>query len=73
MAQTSALMRPPPASTFEKVRCGHFQLSLGFENENLNAHGTEHPEGYDEFRKEFLELLVKTALKVAEKYPDPEE
>lgn len=50
-----------------------FQLSLGFENEHLNAHGTEHPEGYDEFRKEFLELLVKTALKVAEKYPDPEE
>ena len=50
-----------------------FQLSLGFENEHLNAHGTEHPEGYDGFRKEFLELLVKTALKVAEKYPDPEE
>ncbi|MBP5780657.1 MAG: hypothetical protein J6X34_05420 [Clostridia bacterium] len=50
-----------------------FQLSLGFEKEYLNAHGTEHPEGYDGFRKEFLELLVKTALKVAEKYPDPEE
>ena len=41
-----------------------FQLSLGFENEHLNAHGTEHPEGYDGFRHEFLALLVKTFIHI---------
>ena len=37
-----------------------FQISFGFDGGNtLNACGTEHPENYDAFRKEFLELIVK--------------
>ena len=37
-----------------------FQISFGFDDgKTLNACGTEHPEHYDEFRKEFLELVVK--------------
>ncbi|MBR5931970.1 MAG: hypothetical protein IKZ95_08115 [Lachnospiraceae bacterium] len=37
-----------------------FQISFGFDDgKTLNACGTEHPEHYEEFRKEFLELIVK--------------
>ena len=37
-----------------------FQISFGFDDGNdLNAMGTKHPEHYDEFRKEFLELIIR--------------
>ena len=37
-----------------------FQISFGFDDgKTLNACGTKHPENYDAFRKEFLELVVK--------------
>ena len=37
-----------------------FQISFGFDDgKTLNACGTRHPENYDAFRKEFLELVVK--------------
>lgn len=36
-----------------------FQLSFGFDDDfYLDACGTEHPENYDEFRKEFLTLMT---------------
>ena len=36
-----------------------FQISFGFDDgRTLNAMGTEHPEHYDDFRKEFLELVI---------------
>ena len=37
--------------------CEWFQLSFGFGDSNLNAMGTAHPEGYDGFRREYLEHL----------------
>ena len=37
-----------------------FQLGIGFEDNHISAMGTEHPEGYDVFRKDFLTLLKKT-------------
>ena len=41
-----------------------FQLSLDFGDRTVNACGTEHPEGYDEFRREFLAQLVKTFVNI---------
>lgn len=36
-----------------------FQISFGFDDgKSLNAMGTKHPENYEEFRREFLELLI---------------
>ncbi len=32
-------------------------MSFGFGGSNLNAMGTAHPEGYDGFRREYLEHL----------------
>ena len=37
-----------------------FQMSLDFENGRIQAMGTEHPEHYENFRKDFLTLLQKT-------------
>ena len=45
-----------------------FQVSFGFENTSINAMGTEHPEHYDEFRKEFLELMVDMIEKAEKDY-----
>lgn len=40
-----------------------FQLSCGFENGHISAYGTEHPENYDAFRTDFLQLLRKVVDK----------
>lgn len=45
-----------------------FQVSFGFENVTINAMGTEHPEHYDEFRKEFLELMADMIRKAEKDY-----
>lgn len=45
-----------------------FQVSFGFENTSINAMGTEHPEHYDEFRKEFLELMADMIEKAEKDY-----
>ncbi len=44
-----------------------FQLSWSFENGHIDAMGSEHPEGYDAFRKDFLKLLHKTVKQTAVK------
>lgn len=44
-----------------------FQLSWSFEDGHINAMGSEHPEGYDAFRKDFLKLLYKTIKQTAVK------
>lgn len=44
-----------------------FQLSAVFKDGRINAHGTAHPQGYEDFRTEFLKLLFETAVG-AEKY-----
>lgn len=37
-----------------------FQISFGFDGgKTLNAMGTKHPEHYEEFRREFLELILR--------------
>lgn len=37
-----------------------FQMSLGFDDDKtINAMGTKHPDHYEEFRKEFLELVIQ--------------
>lgn len=35
-----------------------FQIDFCFEDGHISAMGTEHPENYDEFRNEFLELMM---------------
>ena len=40
--------------------CEWFQMSFHFENGLIEAMGTEHPEHYKAFRKDFLTLLQKT-------------
>lgn len=37
-----------------------FQIALSFEDGKIHASGTLHPENYDEFRDEFLELMAET-------------
>ena len=44
-----------------------FQISFSYEDGRINAHGSKHPENYDEFRRAFLTQLALTAEK-AEKY-----
>lgn len=46
-----------------------FQISFGFEDGTINAMGTLHPENYDRFRKELLELIVKIIKDAEAKYP----
>ena len=45
-----------------------FQVSFGFDNITINAMGTAHPENYDEFRKEFLELMAGMIEKAEKEY-----
>ena len=46
-----------------------FQVSFGFsDNMRLNACGTEHPQNYDAFRKDFLTLLRKNLKKAQNNY-----
>lgn len=45
-----------------------FQVSFDFDNNAINAMGTEHPEHYDEFRKEFLELMADMIEKAVKDY-----
>ena len=47
-----------------------FQLSLGFDEDYVNAHGTEHPDGYDAFRHDFLSELAAATQRVLRDYPD---
>lgn len=35
-----------------------FQIGINFQNTNINAYGTKHPENYEKFRKELLEWVV---------------
>lgn len=48
--------------------CEWFQLAWSFENGHIHAMGTEHPDGYNAFRKDFLKLLKKTVEQATEKY-----
>ena len=42
-----------------------FQMSFGFDDgKTLNAMGTKHPEHYEEFRKEFLELIIQMCSQI---------
>ena len=45
-----------------------FQFDIGFSESNVSAMGTEHPEGYDEFRHDFLVLLKKIIDDAEKKY-----
>ena len=47
-----------------------FQLSFSFESGEMQAMGTAHPENYDEFRQEALQLLVKTIRDAEAKHDD---
>ena len=40
-----------------------FQIDMGFTECHISAMGTEHPEGYDAFRRDFLMLLKATVEK----------
>ena len=40
--------------------CEWFQMGFDFEEGHISAMGTEHPENYEAFRKDFLTLLRKT-------------
>lgn len=40
-----------------------FQIGWSFERGHIDACGTEHPKGYEAFRKDFLKLLVKAVEK----------
>ncbi len=45
-----------------------FQISFGFDDgKALNAMGTKHPEHYEEFRKEFLELIIQMCAQIENK------
>lgn len=45
-----------------------FQMSFGFDDgKTLNAMGTKHPEHYEEFRKEFLELIIQMCSQIENK------
>ena len=45
-----------------------FQMSFGFDDgKTLNAMGTKHPEHYEEFRKEFLELIIQMCSQLENK------
>ena len=50
-----------------------FQLNADFAEGRIIAMGSEHPEHYDEFRKELLEHVKKIVDNAREKYPDFEE
>lgn len=45
-----------------------FQISFEFEEGTINALGTEHPENYEAFRKDFLALMAETVKNAKEKY-----
>ena len=47
-----------------------FQLAFSFENGEMQAMGTAHPENYDAFRQEALQLLVKTIRDAEAKHDD---
>ena len=47
-----------------------FQISFSFEEGDISAMGTAHPEGYDEFRKEILEYIVQMIRNAEEKHSD---
>ena len=48
--------------------CEWFQISFSFEEGHISAMGTLHPEGYDGFRKDFLQLLVKLVERAQKDY-----
>lgn len=45
-----------------------FQISFEFEEGIIDAAGTDHPENYEAFRKEFLERMAKMVENAKEKY-----
>lgn len=45
-----------------------FQIAFGYETGHINACGTEHPEGYDRFRNDFLEWLDITVRNARDNY-----
>lgn len=47
-----------------------FQLDFDFGNMSIQAMGTEHPENYDEFRRELLQYIVEVIKKAEAKYED---
>lgn len=47
-----------------------FQLSFSFEEGDISAMGTAHPQGYDEFRREILEYIVQMIKDAEEKHSD---
>ena len=47
-----------------------FQLGFDFGNMSIQAMGTEHPENYDEFRRELLQYIVEVIKKAEAKYDD---
>ena len=47
-----------------------FQISFSFEEGDISAMGTAHPEGYDEFRREILEYIVQMIKNAEEKHSD---
>ena len=45
-----------------------FQISFGFDDGKvLNAMGTKHPEHYEEFRQEYLELIIRICTSLEQK------
>lgn len=44
-----------------------FQLSLSYDDGRINARGTEHPENYDGFRRDFLSLVADITENAREK------
>ncbi|MBQ3384485.1 MAG: hypothetical protein IJG59_04640 [Erysipelotrichaceae bacterium] len=47
-----------------------FQLGFDFGSMSIQAMGTEHPENYDEFRRELLQYIVEVIRKAEVKYDD---
>ena len=47
-----------------------FQICFSFETGSIQAMGTEHPDNYDEFRRELLKYIVEVIRKAEAKYDD---
>ena len=59
---------PRRAELLQKEGIPFVKCPVDFDEGSISAMGTEHPKGYDAFRKDCLTLLKKTVIRAEKQY-----